>query len=166
MFSQNGPLSNSHSFIKAKLWSATRCLLLLSVDNTYFGPAPPPLLRPKHWCHFKQLGACLSKQKYWIFWQCIITSYLWGGPPCTYCPNLRSKFHHLAPKQPSNGLPFHSCCVVDTGLRQNTYTCIVAPFVSQRKFCFVVSQVGNPPSMAQNCNVSIDWLMSNFKHSL
>ena len=42
----------------------------------------------------------------------------------------------------------------------------VAPFVSQRKFFFVVSQVGNPPSMAQNCNGSVDWLMSNFKHSL
>ena len=27
-------------------------------------------------------------------------------PPCTYCPNLSSKFHHLTPTQPSNSLPF------------------------------------------------------------
>ena len=29
-----------------------------------------------------------------------------AGPPCTYCPNLRSKFHHYTPKLPSNSLKF------------------------------------------------------------
>ena len=47
----------------------------------------------------------LYKQKYWTFWN-IVTTYMWGCLPCTYCPNLSSKFHHLNPKQPSHSLPF------------------------------------------------------------
>ena len=36
----------------------------------------------------------------------IVVTYLWGGHPCTYCPNLSSKFYHLTAKQPSNSLRF------------------------------------------------------------
>ena len=47
----------------------------------------------------------LCKQRYWIFWY-IVNTYLWGSPPCTYCPNLSSKLDRLNPKKPSYSLPF------------------------------------------------------------
>ena len=58
---------------------------------------------PKHGCHSKQL--LIWAKVLIIFWY-IVTTPLWGGPPCTYCPNLSSKFLHLNPKQPCNILPF------------------------------------------------------------
>ena len=54
---------------------------------------------PEHGLHFKQL---LSRSKVLntLIYCCYLLVRRW--PPCTYCPDLSSKFHHLTPKQPSD----------------------------------------------------------------
>ena len=61
---------------------------------------------PKHGCNFSQTTTCKSRNtKYFDLWYIVVT-YSWGGPACTYCPNMSWKFHYLTLKQPSNSLPF------------------------------------------------------------
>ena len=59
-------------------------------------PSIAPILYitpPGPMCHFA---------KTWVS----LTTYLRAAPPCTYCQNLSSKFHHITAKQPSNSLRF------------------------------------------------------------
>ena len=56
---------------------------------------------PKHGCHIKQL--LINAKVLSILIYCY---YFWGGPPCTYCPNLSSNSTIL----PSNNLLIVTVC--------------------------------------------------------
>ena len=91
-------------------------------------------------CEYVWLKASMHKSKstkYVDTLSAVITSIV-RGPPCTYCPNLSSKFRHITFKQPSNSLPF---LYWEYGLLGTVHMCI-------RKYAGLPSPLDHPPHMS------------------